>query len=73
MSVIAFPVKPKSMKRTYRGADIVLTFIPKAPRAEQWKWKVTITTKMEYEDVAASDVKALRAAEKFIDTVKGKK
>ena len=65
--MIAFPVRPRTMKRQYKGAKITLTFVP---AEKNWKWKVEVTTTMVYEDVAPTDVKALRAAERFIDKVK---
>lgn len=68
--VLAFPVKPKTMNRQYKGAKITLTYVPKD---KEWKWKVEVTHTMTFEGAAATDVKALRAAEKFIDKTKGVK
>jgi hypothetical protein len=66
-NVVALPVKPKTMQRTYKGAKITLTFIV---GKRVWKWRVEIQQTVAFEDEAATDVKALRAAEKFIDKVK---
>jgi hypothetical protein len=71
--VVAFPVKPKTMHRKYKNTDIELIFLP---AKRKWKWKVTIINKMVYEsgedELASTDAKALRAAERFIDkTVRG--
>lgn len=55
------------MHKTYRGVQITLTFVVSE---KKWKWKVVIKQEMVYEDYAPTDVKALRAAEKFIDGVK---
>jgi hypothetical protein len=66
-NVVALPVKPRTMHRSYRGVQITLSFIVES---KKWKWKVSIQQTLEYEDEALTDVKALRAAEKFIDTVK---
>jgi hypothetical protein len=55
------------MHRTYRGVQITLTFVVGEKR---WKWKATVKQELTFEDYASTDTKALRAAEKFIDTVK---
>jgi hypothetical protein len=69
-NVVALPVKPRTMRRTYKGVQIILTFVVGTKR---WKWKVIITNTMEEEGEAPTDTKALRAAEKFVDQVKGNK
>lgn len=57
-------IKPKTLRRSYKRHSYVVTFLPKE---KKWKWSVTVTTSMTYEDVAETQVKAFRAAEKFID------
>jgi hypothetical protein len=57
-------IKPKTLKRSYKRHAYVVTYIPKE---KKWKWSVTVTTSMTYEDKADTQVKAFRAAEKFID------
>lgn len=63
-NVIPMNIKPKTLNRQYKQHKYTVTFEPKT---KKWKWKVEVTTKMVYEDVADTQVKALRAAEKFID------
>jgi hypothetical protein len=69
-NVVALPVKPRTMHRTYRGVQITLTFVV---GDKKWKWRVEVQQVLVYEDFAPTDVKALRAAEKFIDGVKREK
>ncbi len=57
-------VIPKTLSRQYKSQKYVLTFIPKT---KKWKWTVTVETKMVYSEEADTQVKAIRAAEKFID------
>lgn len=66
-NVVALPVKPRTMHRSYRGVQITLTFVV---GEKKWKWRVEIQQTLVYEDTAMTDVKALRAAEKFIDMQK---
>jgi hypothetical protein len=66
-NVVALPVKPRTMHRSYRGVQITLTFIV---GEKKWKWRVVVKQELAYEDYAPTDVKALRAAEKFIDGIK---
>lgn len=63
-NVIPFRVEPKTLNRTYKSQSYTVTYIPKE---KKWKWTVTVTTKMTYSDIAPTQVKAFRAAEKFID------
>lgn len=63
-NVIPMPVKPKQLNRQYRSHAYTITYIPKT---KKWKWTVTVTTKMVYSEEADTQVKAIRAAEKFID------
>lgn len=57
-------MKPKTLKRSYKRHEYTVTFIPKT---KKWKWQVTVTTRMTYEEEADTQVKAFRAAERFID------
>jgi hypothetical protein len=64
-------IKPKSMKRQYKRQTYTVTFIP---ATKKWKWEVTVVieTKFSTSDIAETQIKAFRAAEKFIDQhVKG--
>lgn len=63
-NVVNFPIKPKQLNRKYKSHDFTVTFIPKT---KKWKWTVTVTTRMVYSEEADTQVKAIRAAEKFID------
>lgn len=62
--VVQIPVTPKTLKRQYKSNTYVLTFIPKT---KKWKWTVTVKTEMVYSEEADTQVKAIRAAERFID------
>lgn len=64
-------IPPKTMKRTYKRQHYTVTFIP---ATKKWKWEVTIVNESKFSDVADTQVKAFRAAEKLIDEcTKGKK
>jgi hypothetical protein len=62
-NVVKLP-QPKQFKRHYKKTQYVVTFIP---ATRKWKWEVTITTTIRYDEVADTELKAFRAAEKFID------
>jgi hypothetical protein len=57
-------IQPKQLKRHYKRTTYVVTFIPST---KKWKWEVTITTTIKYHEEAETQIKAFRAAEKFID------
>lgn len=57
-------VAPKSLTRTYRTHKYKVTYIPST---RKWKWTVSVVSKMEYSDVADTQLKAFKAAERFID------
>lgn len=57
-------IRPKTLHRQYKRHEYTLEFLPKT---KKWKWTVTVITRMVYSEVADTQVKALRAAEKFID------
>lgn len=57
-------IKPKTMKRTYKRQHYTVTFVP---ATKKWKWEVVITTHMKFSEEADTQVKAFRAAERFID------
>lgn len=63
-NVVPLQVKPKQLTRHYKRTTYVVTYVPKT---KKWKWDVTITTSMKYTEEADTQVKAFRAAEKFID------
>lgn len=62
-------VPPKKMKRTYKKQHYTVTFVPKT---KKWKWEVTVVNEVKFAEEADTQIKAFRAAEKFIDQhVKG--
>lgn len=63
-NVIEFKVPPKTLNRTYKSHSYTVTYIPKT---KKWKWTVTVVSKMQYSDEADTQIKAFKAAEKFID------
>lgn len=64
--VVRLEVKPKTFQRTYKKHKITVTFIP---ATKKWRWKVTVVTTTHYDDYADTSMKAVRAAEKFIDKI----
>ncbi len=68
-NVLPFQVKPKQLKRQYKRQTYTVTFTPKT---KKWHWEVVVTTTLKYGEDADTQIKAFRAAEKFIDQhVKG--
>lgn len=63
-NVVPFKVPPKTLHRSYKSHSYVVTFIPKT---KKWKWTVTVKTEMVFSEEADTQVKAFRAAERFID------
>lgn len=63
-NVVPITVKPKTLTRHYKRTTYVVTFVPKT---KKWKWDVTVTNVMKYGEEADTQVKAFRAAERFID------
>jgi hypothetical protein len=57
-------IKPKTLHRSYKRHEYLVEFIPKT---KKWKWTVTVTHKSVFSEEADTQVKAFRAAEKFID------
>jgi hypothetical protein len=43
-NVVALPVKPRTMHRSYRGVQITLTFVV---GEKKWKWRVDIQQTLE--------------------------
>ncbi len=62
--VVALPIKPKSLNRTYKKQKYTVTFVP---ATKQWRWTVEIVQTLRYEEVAETQIKAFKAAERFID------
>lgn len=56
-------IKPKTLTRSYNRHTYTVTFLPKE---KKWKWAVTVTTSQTFSEVADTQIKAFRAAEKFI-------
>lgn len=63
-NILPFKVAPKQMKRPYKKQHYIVTFIP---ATKKWKWEVTITNTIKFAEEADTQIKAFRAAEKFID------
>lgn len=63
-AVVPLPIKPKTLNRTYKRQHYTVTFVP---ATKQWKWEVVIKTEMRYSEEASTQLKAFKAAEKFID------
>lgn len=63
-NIIPLHIKPKTLRRSYKKHEYVVEFLPKT---KKWKWTVTVTTQMVFSEVADTQVKAFRQAEKFID------
>ena len=63
-NVIPIRVKPKTLNRVYKTHKYTVTYVPKT---KKWKWTVVVETKMTYSDEAETQVKAFKAAERFID------
>lgn len=57
-------IKPKTLKRSYKRHSYLVEYIPKT---KKWKWTVEVTTRMVFTEEADTQVKAFRAAEKFIE------
>ncbi len=57
-------ITPKQMNRHYKRQKYTVTYVP---ATKSWKWEVTITTQLRFSEVAETQIKAFRAAEKFID------
>jgi len=57
-------VKPKTLNRIYKTHKYKVTYVPST---KKWKWTVSVVSHMQYSDVADTQLKAFRAAEKFID------
>lgn len=63
-NVVVLPVKPKTLKRQYKRQHYTVTFIP---ATKKWKWAVTIVRELKFEEEADTQIKAFKAAERFID------
>lgn len=64
-NVVQFKLPPpKTSNRTYKSHSYTVTYLPKT---KTWKWTVEIVQKIRYSEEAPTQVKAYRAAERFID------
>ena len=63
-NVVPLRVKPKTLNRIYKTHKYKVTYVPST---KKWKWTVSVVSRMEYSDVADTQTKAFKAAEKFID------
>lgn len=57
-------IKPKTINRTYNKHRYTVTYLPKT---KKWKWTVETTRVFKFSEEADTQIKAFRAAEKFID------
>lgn len=57
-------IKPKTINRIYKRHKYTVTFIPST---KKWQWTVEVVQTLKFTDVADTQVKAFRAAEKLID------
>jgi len=57
-------VKPKTVKSVYKKIPITLTYLPNEGK---WKWSIKIITETTYSEVSENEIKAKRAAQKYID------
>lgn len=63
-NILHMNIKPKTLQRQYKLHSYTVEFIPKT---KKWKWTVEVVSRMVYSDIAETQVKAFREAEKFID------
>lgn len=63
-NVVEMKIIPKTLKRKYKSHSYTVTFIPKT---KKWKWTVEVISRMVFSEEADTQVKAFRAAERFID------
>ena len=63
-NVVPLKVTPKTLRRVYKTHKYVVTYIPKT---KKWKWTVSVVREMVYSDEADTQIKAFKAAERFID------
>lgn len=63
-NVVQMNIKPKTLNRTYKKHKYTVTFVP---ATKKWKWLVEVVTTMKYSEEADTQIKAFRAAERFID------
>jgi hypothetical protein len=57
-------IRPKTINRTYKKHKYTVSFIP---ATKKWKWEVEVVNTIRYCETADTQIKAFRAAEKFID------
>lgn len=57
-------ITPKTMNRTYKKQRYTVTFVP---ATKKWKWEVVIVNELKFSEEADTQVKAFKAAERFID------
>jgi len=67
-NVVQLVIPPKTLSRKYRNTSYVVSFVP---ATKQWSWKVTFTHVVEHEGDADTQLKAFKAAERFIDKQMG--
>lgn len=63
-NVIPFNVKPKCLSRTYKQHRYTVTY---RPPTKDWLWEVEVVQTTKFSDVADTQQKAFKAAERHID------
>ena len=66
-NVLKFVAPPKTMNRNYKQHKYTVSFVPST---KQWEWCVEIVQTTVFKDIAPTQIKAFRAAVKFIDSVR---
>lgn len=64
--VLDFTVKPKSLTKQYKRQTFVVTYVP---ATKMWKYDIALIQETHLSGEADTQIKAVRAAEKRIDSV----
>jgi hypothetical protein len=65
--VVDINVPPKKLTRHYKQCKYTVTYIP---ATKKWHWAVTLVQTTTYGEDADTQLKAFKAAERHIDSVK---
>ena len=63
-NVVELKVKPKQLVRHYKQHKYTVTY---RPPTKDWLWEVEVVQTTKFSDVADTQVKAFKAAERHID------
>jgi len=64
-NVVELTIPPKKINRRYKNHAIVITY---KPPTKKWSWEVTYVQTTKFSDEADTMTKAVKAAEKHIDS-----